>query len=59
MFQTTLIRIPRIGIGWVWSYLAAVCFEFRYSDFEFVFLASWRENIRDHEAAGLHRRRGF
>jgi len=35
MFQTTLIRIPRFGIARVLSYLAAVCFEFRYSDFGF------------------------
>jgi len=35
MFQTTVIRIPRFGIAWVLTYLAAVCFEFRVLDFEF------------------------
>jgi len=37
MFQTTMIQIPRFGIAPVLSYLAAVCFGFRASDFGFCF----------------------
>jgi hypothetical protein len=59
MFQTTLIRIPRFGIAWVWSYLAAVCFGFRYSDFGFVSLDAWRDDISDHGVVELHRCRDF
>ena len=37
MLQTTLIRIRRLKLLGFLTYLAAVCFEFRASNFEFNF----------------------
>ena len=49
IFQTTLIRIPRFGIARVLTYLAAVCFGFRASDFGFtrVFISDLDIRISD------------